>query len=111
VRDAIPRAKRERFVPVIEVVDRESPTHAPPHHVDLLHAVAGLMPQQRAPVGLYYREDRPADRTYRVGAVDVDGERLVVLGLRPRRHRGRAGRARDDGRDAPVRRRALLVIR
>ena len=89
VRDAIRRAKRERFVPVIEVVDRESPTHAPPHDVDLLRAVAGLPPQQRAAVALYYLEDRPVDWTYR----------------------GRTRRARDDGRDTPVRRRAHLVIR
>ena len=61
VRDAIRRAKRERFVPVIEVVDRESPAHAQPHDVDLLRAVAGLPPQQRAAVALFYLEDRPVD--------------------------------------------------
>lgn len=47
--------------PVVEVVDREGPAQAEPHDVDLLRAVAGLPPQQRAAVALYYLEDRPVD--------------------------------------------------
>ena len=69
VRDAIRRAKRERFVPVIEVVDREGPAHAHPHDVDLLRAVAGLPPQQRAAVALYYLDDRPVDEVAHLLAV------------------------------------------
>jgi RNA polymerase sigma factor (sigma-70 family) len=61
MRDAIRRAKRERVVPVVEVVDREDPVHARPHDLDLIRAVAGLPPQQRAAVALYYLEDRPVD--------------------------------------------------
>ena len=43
------------------MLDREGPAHAQPHDVDLLRAVAGLPPQQRAAVALYYLEDRPVD--------------------------------------------------
>ena len=66
LRDAIRRAKRERFVPVVEVVDHAAldTPHVP--DLDLLRAVATLPAQQRAAVALYYLEDRPVDEVAEV---------------------------------------------
>lgn len=60
VRDAVRRAKRERVVPVMALVDRQ-PTGDRLPDIDLLRAVGALPPQQRAAVALYYLEDLPVD--------------------------------------------------
>jgi RNA polymerase sigma-70 factor (ECF subfamily) len=60
VRDAIRRARRERVVPVVDMVDTQSAGDRVPD-IDLLRAVGALPPKQRAAVGLYYLEDLPVD--------------------------------------------------
>jgi RNA polymerase sigma factor (sigma-70 family) len=60
VRDAIRRAERERRQqPALVLTDRGTNDRLP--DIDLLQAVAGLPPRQRAAVALYYLEDRPVD--------------------------------------------------
>jgi RNA polymerase sigma factor (sigma-70 family) len=61
VRDAIRRAKRERVVPVMVLVDTPSPGDRLPD-IDLLRAVGALPPKQRAAVALHYLEDLPFDQ-------------------------------------------------
>ena len=61
VRDAVRRAKRERVVPVVALVDSQPAGDRLPD-VDLLRAVGGLPAQQRAAVALYYLEDLPVDQ-------------------------------------------------
>jgi RNA polymerase sigma-70 factor (ECF subfamily) len=60
VHAAIRRAERERKQrPTLVLADRGADDKLP--DVDLLDAVAGLPPRQRAAVALYYLEDRPVD--------------------------------------------------
>ncbi|GAA2170229.1 SigE family RNA polymerase sigma factor [Pedococcus bigeumensis] len=58
VRDAIRRARRERVVSVMAPVDTPTTGERPPD-IDLLRAVGGLPPKQRAAVALHYLEDLP----------------------------------------------------
>jgi len=60
VRDAIRRAERERRQMVVQVLPERGSTDRLPD-VDLLHAVAGLPPRQRAAVALHYLDDRPVE--------------------------------------------------
>jgi RNA polymerase sigma-70 factor (ECF subfamily) len=60
VHAAIRRAERERKQrPTLVLTDRGADDRLP--DLDLLDAVAGLPPRQRAAVALYYLEDRPVD--------------------------------------------------
>ena len=60
VRDAIRRAERERRQrPTLVLVDRGSSDRI--RDLDLLQAVSGLPPRQRAAVALFYLDDRPVD--------------------------------------------------
>ena len=60
VRDAIRRAERERRQrPTLVLVDRGATDRVP--DLDLLEAVSGLPPRQRAAVALFYLDDRPID--------------------------------------------------
>ena len=61
VRDAIRRAKRERVVPVVALVDTQAWGDRLPD-IDLLRAVGALAPQQRAAVALHCLEDLPVDQ-------------------------------------------------
>ena len=56
VRDAIRRAKRERVVPVVVLVDPPNAGERLPD-IDLLRAVGMLPPKQRAAVALHYLEE------------------------------------------------------
>jgi len=60
VRDAIRRARRERVVPVMAVVDTATSGERLPD-VDLLRAVGLLPPKQRAAVALHYLQDLPVN--------------------------------------------------
>jgi RNA polymerase sigma factor (sigma-70 family) len=61
LRDAIRRAKRERVVPVMVLVDTPTAGDRLPD-VDLIRAVGTLPPKQRAAVALHYLEDMPVDQ-------------------------------------------------
>jgi RNA polymerase sigma-70 factor (ECF subfamily) len=61
VRDAIRRAKRERVVPIMALVDIPAAGDRLPD-IDLLRAVGALPPKQRAAVALHYLEDLPVDQ-------------------------------------------------
>lgn len=61
VRDAIRRAKRERVVPVVALVDTPTVGERLPD-IDLLRAVGTLPPKQRAAVALHYLEDLPVNQ-------------------------------------------------
>lgn len=61
IRDAIRRAKRERVVPVMALVDIPAAGDRLPD-IDLLRAVGTLPPKQRAAVALHYLEDLPVDQ-------------------------------------------------
>jgi RNA polymerase sigma-70 factor (ECF subfamily) len=58
VRDAIRRAKRERAVPAMVLVDLPAAQDRLPD-IDLISAVGTLAPKQRAAVALHYLEDLP----------------------------------------------------
>jgi RNA polymerase sigma-70 factor, ECF subfamily len=60
VRDSIRRAKRERVVPVMTLIDTQTAGDRMPD-IDLLRAVGELPPRQRAAVALHYLEDLPVD--------------------------------------------------
>ena len=83
VRDAIRRAQRERMVPVVGTVDRESRVDQP-RDIDLLRAVAALPPQQRAAVALHYLEDLPVDEV--AGLMEVAPATVRQHLFRARRH-------------------------
>ena len=72
IRDAVRAMKRRRRQePVDASHARAAPTESPGDH-DLLAAVHGLPPQQRAAVVLYYLEDRPtSDVAALLGCADA----------------------------------------
>lgn len=70
VRDAIRRAERERKQrPTLVLLDQGANDRLP--DVDVLKAVAGLPPRQRAAVALFYLEDRPVDEVADLMEVSV----------------------------------------
>jgi RNA polymerase sigma factor (sigma-70 family) len=61
VRDAIRRARRERVVPVVSLVETATAGERVPD-IDLLRAVSTLPPKQRAAVALHYLQDLPVNQ-------------------------------------------------
>lgn len=80
VRDAIRRAKRERVIPVVVLVDAPNGGDRLPD-VDLLRAVGTLPPKQRAAVALHYLGDLPVNEV---------AERMEVAPATVRQHLFRA---------------------
>ena len=60
VRDAIRRARRERVVPVVAMVDTARAEERLPD-IDLLRAIGRLPAKQRAAVALHYLQDLPVN--------------------------------------------------